>query len=137
MGKHPCRRKHTYAGSVVRRSKAAKYSTLFGCFTEKLVLMVVNSMAVSPTMFFFKSPWVLFSSSIKWDSITHFAGTSLMFQWLTLCALSAKDLGSIPAQRTRENTLYNYEFAGHKLKIPHASAETQHHQMNEYIILNK
>ena len=45
-------------------------------------------------------------------------GTSLIVQWLGLCAPSTGGLGSIPGQG---------------INIPHASTEAQHSQINKYL----
>ena len=48
-------------------------------------------------------------------------GTSLVVQWLRLCATNAGDQGSIPGQGTRSHIL--------QLKIPSAKTKTQCHQI--------
>ena len=49
--------------------------------------------------------------------------TSLVVQWLRLCALNAGGLGLIPGQGTRSHML--------QLKILHAATKTQHSQINK------
>ena len=50
-------------------------------------------------------------------------GTSLLVQWLRLCAPNAGDLGSIPGQGTRSHM--------QQLKILHAMSETHQRQINK------
>ena len=49
--------------------------------------------------------------------------TSLVVQWLRLCALNAEGLGSIPGQGTRA--------CMPQLKVPHAAAKTRCTQINK------
>ena len=52
-------------------------------------------------------------------------GTSLVVQWIRLCALNAANLDLIPGQGTRSHVL--------QLKILHATTQTQHTQIiNKY-----
>ena len=57
-------------------------------------------------------------------------GTSLVVQWLRLCAFSAGGQGSIPDQGTRSQML-QLRIRVPQLKIPHAATKTQCNQINE------
>ena len=59
-------------------------------------------------------------------------GTSLVVQWLRLCACSAGGLGSIPGQRTRWHMLQleNISCTTRRFKILHATTKTQYRQVN-------
>ena len=57
------------------------------------------------------------------DAEKHCIGTSLVVQWLRLCAPNAGDSGSIPGQETRSQML--------QLKIVCATTNTQCSQMNK------
>ena len=63
-------------------------------------------------------------------------GTSLMGQWLRLCAPNAGGLGSIPGQGTIAHML---QLRVHmpQLKIPRATAQTCFGQINKYLKTNK
>ena len=54
-------------------------------------------------------------------------GTSLVVQWLRLCAPNSGGLGSISGQGTRSHTP--------QLKIQHATTKTWHSQINQYLDL--
>ena len=56
-------------------------------------------------------------------------GTSLVVQWIRLCALNAANLGLIPGQGTRSHVL--------QLKILHATTQTQHTQIINKYFKNK
>ena len=56
-------------------------------------------------------------------------GTSLVVQWLRLCAPNAGDLGSIPGQGTRVHMLQT---------MPHVTMKNWHNQINKnFLILKK
>ena len=52
-------------------------------------------------------------------------GTSLVVEWLRLCAPNSGGLGSIPGQGTTSHTL--------QLKIQHATTKTWHSQINQSV----
>ena len=60
-------------------------------------------------------------------------GTSLVIQWLRLCALNAGGLGSIPGQTTRSHML-KLRVCMPKRKIPYTAPKTWHNQINKQII---
>ena len=67
--------------------------------------------------FFFLLLWVSVKKSFKKT-----IGTSLVAQWLRLCAPNAGDSGSIPGQGTRSHTLEPM-CHNRQLTIPHATPE--------------
>ena len=60
-------------------------------------------------------------------------GTSLVVQWLRLCALYAGGLGSIPGQATRSHML-KLRVCMPKQKIPYTATKTWHNQINKQIL---
>ena len=59
-------------------------------------------------------------------------GTSLMVQWLRLCALNVGGLGSIPGQATRSHML-QLTVRMPKQKILDTATKTWHNQINKYL----
>ena len=59
-------------------------------------------------------------------------GTSLVVQWLRLCAPNAGGLGSIPGQGTRSH-MPQLRARMPQLKTPHAATKTRRSQINKYL----
>ena len=62
--------------------------------------------------------------------------TSLVVQWLRLCASKAGSLGSISGHKTRSCTL-QLRVCMPQLKLPHAVTKTQCSQIRKYIYFKK
>ena len=62
--------------------------------------------------------------------LNEWTGTSLVVQWLRLCALNAGGPGSIPGQGTR-SCMSQLRPCMPQLKILHAATKTWHCQINK------